>query len=316
MRGTNQWNDLHHFSTSLLVCFLGHLTNAIHAVTVSGPPDLASGTFDSFFDFHQITYNTRDTRRTPINLISLHLFSKSSTRDTFLVCFLGHQSNAIYFVKANFSSERSTLLVIWHPRDTWRPPVFFALCSSFQPLPTLSLCPLCHWSAITAIWFTALQLHLRPKMHSCKTTAWVFPLSQPPTTNAVADPEIRLHFVEHHSLGWFWLWWTWSGVSNGHQALTHVGRGCCTTLGFRHHTLLRWSHSEHSAVQCDDYTFYITSLYTGHIMLLHLAVLRSSSPKPGTWYAREQSKHVCSVNVQSNSLSSTNVLLTHYVTVA
>ena len=51
-------------------------------------------------------------------------------------------------------------------------------------------------------------------------------------------------------------------------------------------------------------------------MLLHLAVLRSSSPKPGTWYAKEQSKHVCSVNVQSNSLGSTTVLLMQYDTVA
>ena len=161
MRATNQWNDLQHFSTSLLVCFLGH--PLCHGFW-------ASGTFGSFFDFHHMTCNTRETRRTHINLISLHLFSKSSTRDTFLVCFLGHQSNAIYFVKANFSSERSTLLVIWRPRDTWRPPVFFALCSSFQPLPTLSLechhCDMIHCSSA-------------PKMHSYKTTAWVFLLSQP-----------------------------------------------------------------------------------------------------------------------------------------
>ena len=79
-------------------------------------------------------------------------------------------------------------------KDTWRPPGFFALSFSFQRQP------LCHWDMIhctvQSAQCTVHTVHTAQctvhsatatpsKMHLCKTTAWVFPLSYPPV---VAPP--------------------------------------------------------------------------------------------------------------------------------
>ena len=265
------------------------LTNAKHNVRVSGPPTWHKGTLGSFFPqhFQHIISHKRYRETIYQTHVPASLFKVTILHDK--VNFSSMPSTLsrwFAFAETHFSfgflvigvapSSLSTLPIslqchslfkwsdtwIWHLeghwrwsdtwKDTWRPPGFCALSFSFQRQP------LCHWDMIHC----TVQLQPRRRCicakplleyFRCHTHQWWHHLP------SVANPELMLRLGASKFVV----------LDSGGLVVESV---MDTKLGLMLVALL-----DSSVIIAP---LYISPLYKCHIM--HLAVLRPSSHKPGT----------------------------------